>query len=178
VVVLDNLSTGRLSNLDHVRFQLPAAAWERCRVIEGDITRLADCHAACTGVDIVLHQAALVSVPRYLAAPLATHAANVNGFVNVLVAARDAGIKRIVYASSSSVYGDHPALPKVEPNIGQPLSLYAATKRIDEIYAGVADRLGFGISGLRPACSRGRRPRGLGIGNCSRGRSPSGDCRS
>lgn len=135
VVGLDNFSTGLASNLDGVRAAVGEAAWSRFRFIEGDITDLATCEGAFEGVEAVLHQAALGSVPRSVADPLRSHASNVNGFLNVLVAAKEAGIGRFVYASSSSVYGDHPALPKVEENVGMPLSPYAATKRADEIYA-------------------------------------------
>ncbi|MCC6867186.1 MAG: SDR family oxidoreductase [Burkholderiales bacterium] len=140
VVGLDNFATGHRANLDDVRAAVGDAAWRRHRFIEGDITDTAACRRACEGVDVVLHQAALGSVPRSLADPLATHAANDSGFLNMLVAARDAGVGRFVYASSSSVYGDHPALPKIEESIGRPLSPYAATKLIDEIYADVFAR--------------------------------------
>lgn len=140
VVGLDNFATGHRRNLDEVRDLVGSDNWSRFNFIEGDIRVLDDCHGACAGVDFVLHQAALGSVPRSLKDPLASHAANVDGFVNMLVAARDAAVKRFVYASSSSVYGDHPALPKVEANIGRPLSPYAATKRINEIYADVFSR--------------------------------------
>ncbi len=150
VVGLDNFSTGHRRNLAEVGSLVTPDQWARFRLIEGDIRNLDECRQACAGVDHVLHQAALGSVPRSLADPLRSHASNVDGFLNMLVAVRDAGIKRLVYASSSSVYGDHPALPKVEPNIGQPLSPYAATKLICEIYAQVFSRCyGLGTTGLR-----------------------------
>jgi len=150
VIGLDNFSTGYRENLDEVRDGVSAEQWSRATVIEGDIRDLADCRRACCGVDFVLHQAALGSVPRSLADPVRTHDNNVTGSLNMLVAARDAGIKRFVYASSSSVYGDHPALPKMEDNIGRPLSPYAATKAMNEVYAGVFARaFGLNSSGLR-----------------------------
>jgi UDP-N-acetylglucosamine 4-epimerase len=135
VVGLDNFATGLPANLDSIRAAVGPEAWARFRFVEGDITDLATCQRAFDGADAVLHQAALGSVPRSIADPLTSHASNVNGFLNVLIAAKEAGIGRFVYASSSSVYGDHPALPKVEANVGMPLSPYAATKRADEIYA-------------------------------------------
>ena len=131
VVGLDNFATGSRANVEAASAVHP----DRFRFVEGDIRSLDDCRAACEGVDVVLHQAALGSVPRSIKDPLATHATNVDGFVNMLVAARDAGIGRFVYASSSSVYGDHPGLPKVEDQIGTPLSPYAVSKRVDELYA-------------------------------------------
>jgi UDP-N-acetylglucosamine 4-epimerase len=150
VVGLDNLSTGHRHNLDDVKSKVTTEQWTRFRFQEGDITRLEDCQRACVGVQRVLHQAALGSVPRSLADPLRSHASNVDGFINMLVAARDAKVSRFVYASSSSVYGDHPALPKVEANIGRPLSPYAATKLINEVYAGVFHRsYGLPVIGLR-----------------------------
>lgn len=132
VMGLDNFSTGFRANLDDVIKRSPGGL---LRFVEGDITDPLACAAACKDVDIVLHQAALGSVPRSIKDPVNSHNSNVNGFVNMLVAARDAGVKRFVYASSSSVYGDHPALPKVEANIGTPLSPYAVTKRVNELYA-------------------------------------------
>ena len=135
VVGLDDFSTGRRENLREVEGSVGADAWRRHRFIEGSIVHLDTCRDACRGVDIVLHQAALGSVPRSIADPLATHAANVTGFLNMLVAAREAGVRRFVYASSSSVYGDHEALPKVEGVVGRPLSPYAASKCADELYA-------------------------------------------
>lgn len=140
VVGLDNLVTGRRENLDEIRAAVGAEAWSGFRFIEGDICDLDCCRSACEGREFVLHQAALGSVPRSLADPVRSHRANVDGFVNMLVAARDAGVRRFVYASSSSVYGDHPALPKVEHQVGVPLSPYAATKVANELYAGVFSR--------------------------------------
>lgn len=140
VVGLDNLSTGFARNLDEVARLAGPAAWSRFAFIEGDVRDAGDCARAMQGVRYVLHQAALGSVPRSIAQPLASHASNVDGFVQLLDAARLAGVERFVYASSSSVYGDHPALPKVEDRLGRPLSPYAATKLIDEIYADVYAR--------------------------------------
>jgi len=135
VVGLDNLSAGKKSNLDQVKALVSPAQWDRFRFIEGDICDAAVCQRACAGADLVLHEAALGSVPRSMAEPLATHAANVTGFLNMLLAARQAKVKRFVYASSSAVYGDSPELPKTEERIGRPLSPYAATKLMNEIYA-------------------------------------------
>jgi UDP-N-acetylglucosamine 4-epimerase len=150
VVGLDNFSTGKRDNLTEVRNLVTAAQWSRFRFLESDICHPDECHRACAGVDYVLHQAALGSVPRSLKDPLRSHQNNVDGFVNMLLAARDAKVKRLVYASSSSVYGDHPALPKVEQNIGRPLSPYAATKFINEVYAGTFCRsYGLPVIGLR-----------------------------
>ncbi len=150
VVGLDNFATGHQRNLDEVRGLVGEEAWARFAFIEGDIVDLATCRRACEGVALVLHQAALGSVPRSLKDPLATHAANATGFLNMLVAARDAGAQRFVYAASSSTYGDHPALPKVEENIGRPLSPYAVTKYVNELYADVFARsYGLHSVGLR-----------------------------
>ncbi|HET8715014.1 MAG TPA: SDR family oxidoreductase [Holophagaceae bacterium] len=150
VVGLDNFSTGKPENLEDVRGCVSPAAWSRFRFIEGDIRDLDACRAACEGVDAVLHQAALGSVPRSIQDPIASHQSNVDGFLNMLVAARDAGVKRLAYASSSSVYGDDPGLPKVESRIGNPLSPYALTKAIDEQYAAVFARTyGFRAIGFR-----------------------------
>jgi UDP-N-acetylglucosamine 4-epimerase len=140
VIGLDSFATGRRSNLDEVRAAVGEAAWRRHTFHEADIVDLAACRRACDGIDIVLHQAALGSVPRSIEDPLRTHAANATGFLNLLVAARDAGVARFVYAASSSTYGDHPGLPKVEDAIGRPLSPYAVTKYIDELYADVFAR--------------------------------------
>ncbi len=137
VVGLDNLSTGHAKNLSQVQALASAAQWKRFRFLEGDIADLAVCQQACQGVDYVLHQAALGSVPRSIVEPLASHQSNVTGFLNMLLAARDQKAKRFVYASSSAVYGDHPDLPKFEDKIGRPLSPYAATKKMNEIYADV-----------------------------------------
>jgi UDP-N-acetylglucosamine 4-epimerase len=140
VLGLDNFSTGYQQNLDEVRAKVGTRKWARARILEGDIRDLGTCQRLCADVDYVLHQAALGSVPRSLADPVTSHDTNVTGFLNMLVAARDAKVSRFVYASSSSVYGDHPALPKLEENIGQPLSPYAATKAMNETYAGVFAR--------------------------------------
>ena len=150
VVGLDNFATGHRSNLDSVRDSVGEQAWRRHRFIEADIVHAAACAEACEGVDYVLHQAALGSVPRSIADPQATHAANATGFLNMLVAARDAKVARFVYAASSSTYGDHPALPKVEDAIGRPLSPYAVTKYLNELYADVFGRCyGMATIGLR-----------------------------
>lgn len=150
VIGLDNFATGHRRNLDEVRSLVTPEQWLRHSFIEADIRDADACHEACRGVDFVLHQAALGSVPRSLAHPLATNAANVDGFLNMLVAARDAGVKRFVYAASSSTYGDHEALPKVEDRIGRPLSPYAVTKLVNELYAEVFARCyAFPSIGLR-----------------------------
>jgi UDP-N-acetylglucosamine 4-epimerase len=150
VVGIDNFSTGHRRNLDEVRALLPPSQWPLFQFIEADIRDLDACHRACHGVDYVLHQAALGSVSRSLDDPLATNATNIDGFLNMLVAARDAKVKRFVYAASSSTYGDHPDLPKVEDVIGQPLSPYAVTKRVNELYAEVFARCyAFSSIGLR-----------------------------
>jgi UDP-N-acetylglucosamine 4-epimerase len=131
VRVLDNLSEGRIANIG------PFIGRDDFQFIEGDITDPKTCLAACEGIDYVSHQAALGSVPRSIETPLKTNAANVTGFLNMLTAAKDAGVRRFVYASSSSVYGDSIRLPKVEEHIGSPLSPYAASKFVNEVYAGV-----------------------------------------
>ncbi|MBK1654985.1 NAD-dependent epimerase/dehydratase family protein [Allochromatium vinosum] len=150
VIGLDNFATGHRHNLDQIQAVVSAEQWARFRFIEGDIRRLDDCRDACAGVDVVLHQAALGSVPRSLEDPITTNAVNVAGFLNMLVAARDAGVGRFVYAASSSTYGDHPGLPKVEEVIGRPLSPYAVTKLVNEHYAEVFARAyGLESIGLR-----------------------------
>ena len=150
VVGLDNFATGHRHNLEQVQALVTPAQWANFRFIEGDIRDVEACRAACAGADYVLHQAALGSVPRSIEDPISSNAANVSGFLDMLVAARDVGVKRFVYASSSSVYGDHPALPKVEANIGEPLSPYALTKLVNEHYARVFARCyGFATIGLR-----------------------------
>jgi UDP-N-acetylglucosamine 4-epimerase len=150
VVGLDNYATGRRENLDEVLGAVTAAQAARFRMIEGDIRDPGACQSACAGAQLVLHQAALGSVPRSIEDPRSAHEVNVTGFINVLLAARDAGARRVVYASSSSVYGDHPALPKLEDHIGRPLSPYAATKLADELYADVFGQIyGLGLIGLR-----------------------------
>jgi len=150
VLGLDNFSLGKPGNLDEVKGLVSAARWARFTFLEGDIGNPETCQKACAGADVVLHQAALGSVPRSIEAPLAYHQSNVTGHLNMLLAARDAGTSRFVYASSSAVYGDHPALPKQEDEIGQCLSPYAANKRIGEIYADVVARsYGLQAIGLR-----------------------------
>ncbi|WP_028585260.1 NAD-dependent epimerase/dehydratase family protein [Desulfogranum mediterraneum] len=150
VVGLDNFSTGHHHNLDEVRSRVDAGQWQRFQLLEGDIRELERCQAACEGVDYVLHQAALGSVPRSIEDPITTNENNISGFLNMLVAARDAGVTRFVYAASSSTYGDHPDLPKVEEKIGNPLSPYAVTKLVNELYAQVFARTyGFATIGLR-----------------------------
>ncbi|MBV4553019.1 Vi polysaccharide biosynthesis UDP-N-acetylglucosaminuronic acid C-4 epimerase TviC [Pseudomonas sp. SWRI102] len=150
VVGLDNFSTGYQHNLDEVKDNVTPAQWARFVFKEGDITNIQDCRAACTDVDYVLHQAALGSVPRSLGDPIATNATNIDGFLNILVAARDSSVKSFTYAASSSTYGDHPALPKVEETIGNPLSPYAVTKYVNELYADVFGKCyGFKATGLR-----------------------------
>lgn len=158
VVGLDNFSTGHRHNLDEVKQLLTSAQWAKFRFIEGDICDLAACHRACDGVDYVLHQAALGSVPRSIEDPITANRNNIDGFLNMLVAARDAEVRRFVYAASSSTYGDHPDLPKVEEKIGAPLSPYAVTKLVNELYAEVfATTYGFKSIGLRYFNIFGRR---------------------
>lgn len=137
VIGLDNFSTGYMHNLDQVKEQVGAQAWFNFRFIEGDICQLEDCIKACCKVDYVLHHAALGSVPRSIEAPILTNENNISGFVNMLVASRDASVKRFIYAASSSTYGDNPDLPKVESMTGRPLSPYAVTKYVNELYAEV-----------------------------------------
>jgi UDP-N-acetylglucosamine 4-epimerase len=144
VVVLDNYATGFASNLELFKH------FSNLEIIDGDICSIDDCNKACAGIDYVLHQAALGSVPRSVENPIATNKVNVDGFLNMLVAARDAKVKRFVYASSSSVYGDSKILPKVENQIGNPLSPYAVTKLVNELYADVfAKTYHMEITGLR-----------------------------
>ena len=150
VVSLDNFETGHRRNLDEVRAAVGDVAWRRHEFLEADIVDPDACRRGCEDVDIVLHQAALGSVPRSISDPVHTHATNATGFLNVLVAARDARVSRVVYATSSSTYGDTPELPKVEHRIGRPLSPYALTKYIDETYAEVFGRCyGMPSIGLR-----------------------------
>lgn len=150
VVGLDNFATGHQRNLDEVRPLVRPDQWCRFQFIKGDIRSLDDCRKACAGVDYVLHQAALGSVPRSINDPITTNRANIDGFLNMLVAARDAQVKSFTYAASSSTYGDHPGLPKVEDVIGKPLSPYAVTKYVNELYADVFARsYGFTTIGLR-----------------------------
>ncbi len=150
VVGLDNFATGHQRNLDEVQGLVSAEQWARFSFIEGDIRHLEDCRRACEGVDYVLHQAALGSVPRSLDDPITSNATNIDGFLNMMVAARDAKVSSFTYAASSSTYGDHPALPKVEDVIGKPLSPYAVTKYVNELYAEVfARHYGLACVGLR-----------------------------
>jgi UDP-N-acetylglucosamine 4-epimerase len=150
VVGLDNFATGHQRNLDEVKTLVSAEQWAGFTFLEGDIRNLSDCEKACAGVNHVLHQAALGSVPRSIKDPIASNATNIGGFLNMLVAARDASVKSFTYAASSSTYGDHIALPKVEENIGKPLSPYAVTKLVNELYADVfAKTYGFKSIGLR-----------------------------
>lgn len=150
VIGLDNFSTGRVDNLTEVKATVSEQQWQAFRFHEGDIRDLPLCRKLVTGVDFVLHQAALGSVPRSIADPITSHQANVDGFLNVLNAAREANVTRLVYAASSSTYGDHPALPKTESNIGRPLSPYAVTKYVNELYADVYGQCyGFNSIGLR-----------------------------
>ena len=149
VVGLDNFSTGFQHNLDQVEAAV-GEKWKGFRFIRGDIRDLATCREACKGVDYVLHEAALGSVPRSIDDPITSHESNVTGFLNMLVAARDAKVKRFVYAASSAAYGDHPGLPKVEETIGRPLSPYGAGKYMNELYADVFGRCyGLETVGLR-----------------------------
>lgn len=158
VVGLDNLSTGYRYNVDEVKQLVNSAQWAKFRFIEGDICDLATCRRACDDVDYVLHQAALGSVPRSIEDPIIANRNNIDGFLNMLIAARDAKVQRFVYAASSSTYGDHPGLPKVEKNIGTPLSPYALTKLVNELYADVfATTYGFRSIGLRYFNIFGRR---------------------
>lgn len=150
VVGLDNFATGYQHNLDEVQTLVTEQQWARFRFIEGDIRSLEDCREAVKGIDYVLHQAALGSVPRSIEDPIATNQANIDGFLNMLVAAKDEAVSSFTYAASSSTYGDHPNLPKVEEKIGNPLSPYAVTKYVNELYASVFARTyGFKTIGLR-----------------------------
>ncbi|MDQ3186939.1 MAG: SDR family oxidoreductase [Pseudomonadota bacterium] len=150
VVGLDNLSTGYRHNLEQIKELVGEEAWLNFRFIEGDIRHLEVCRSACEGVDYVLHEAALGSVPRSIQDPIRTNENNISGFLNLLVASRDAHVGRFIYAASSSTYGDHPGLPKVESVIGRPLSPYAVTKYVNELYADVFARCyGIGSVGLR-----------------------------
>ncbi|WP_351123794.1 NAD-dependent epimerase/dehydratase family protein [Shewanella sp. T24-MNA-CIBAN-0130] len=150
IVGLDNFATGHQRNLDEVKSLVADVQWERFKFIEGDIKADQTCREAVKNVDYVLHQAALGSVPRSINDPITTNAANITGFLNMLTAAKDQQVKSFTYAASSSTYGDHPALPKVEDNIGNPLSPYAVTKYVNELYANVFARTyGFKSIGLR-----------------------------
>jgi len=144
IVCLDNFATGKRENVD------PFIKNPNFKLLEGDIRDVTVCKRAVNGVDVILHQAALGSVPRSIKDPVTTNDVNIGGFVNMLTAAKDAGIKRFVYAASSSTYGDHPTLPKIEERIGKPLSPYAITKYVNELYAEIFSNL-YGIEtiGLR-----------------------------
>lgn len=158
VVGIDNFSTGHKSNLDEVQSLVSSKQWANFRFINGDIRDYAICEQAVKDVDYVLHQAALGSVPRSIADPITTNTVNINGFLNMLQAAKEQKVKSFTYAASSSTYGDHPALPKVEQNIGNPLSPYAVTKYVNELYAEVYARTyGFKSIGLRYFNVFGRR---------------------
>jgi UDP-N-acetylglucosamine 4-epimerase len=150
VVGLDNFATGKQRNLDEVARLVTPEQWQRFTFVEGDIRNLTTCREVCQDVELVLHEAALGSVPRSIEDPITSNESNVSGFLNMLVAARDAGVKRFIYAASSSTYGDHPGLPKVEELIGRPLSPYAVTKYVNELYADVFART-YGVEtiGLR-----------------------------
>ena len=150
VVGLDNFSTGHKKNLEEVQRSVSSDRWERFSFFRGDICDYSCCEKAVENIDYVLHQAALGSVPRSIERPLNTNAANITGFLNMLEASRKASVKSFTYAASSSTYGDHTALPKVEHRIGNPLSPYAVTKYVNELYAGVYARTyGFKSIGLR-----------------------------
>ncbi len=150
VIGLDNFSTGHQHNFDQVNELVSAEQWNNFIFIEGDIRNPETCVKACSGVDYVLHQAALGSVPRSIEDPITTNENNISGFLNMLVAAKDARVQRFVYAASSSTYGDHPDLPKEEDKIGSPLSPYAVTKLVNELYAEVFEKTyGFKSIGLR-----------------------------
>lgn len=150
VIGIDDFSTGHTKNIDEVKGLVSTEQWAKFSFFKGDIRNFESCEHLCKGVDYVLHQAALGSVPRSLNDPLMTHSVNISGFLNMLTAARNAKVKSFVYAASSSTYGDHPALPKVEENIGKPLSPYAVTKYVNELYADVfAGCYDFNSVGLR-----------------------------
>src|SRR5712692_706489 len=150
VTGLDNFSSGNRGNLAQVKDAVTASQWKNFRFVEGDIRSLATCREGCRSADFVLHQAALGSVPCSIADPVTTHDSNIRGFLSMLVAAREARVSRFVYAGSSATYGDHPGLPQVETEIGQPLSPYGLSKYVNELYAGVFARCyGFDSIGLR-----------------------------
>lgn len=150
VIGLDNLSTGKKDNLSEVQSLVSKKQWSKFKFIKGDISNLKTCKVACKNIDYVLHQAALGSVPRSIKDPIRTNKSNISGFLNILQAAKDAEVKSFVYAASSSTYGDHSALPKREHIIGKPLSPYAVTKYVNELYADVFQKsYGFDSIGLR-----------------------------
>jgi UDP-N-acetylglucosamine 4-epimerase len=158
VVGLDNFATGYQCNLDEVRTLVTSKQWARFSFIEGDIRNQDDCRKACEDADYVLHEAAFSSVPYSISDPITTNVVNIGGFLNMLMAARDADVKSFTYAASSSIYGDHPRLPKVEEVIGRPLSPYAVTKYVNELYADVfSSCYGFHTIGLRYFNVFGRR---------------------
>lgn len=147
VVGVDNFMTGRPHNLDQIRSVVSPAQWANFHFIQGDVRDIAICRQSVKGVDYVLHEAALGSVPRSIENPILTNQCNIDGFLNMLVASRDEGVKRFVYASSSSIYGDSPELPKVENHTGRLLSPYALTKYVNELYADVFSRT-YGLTGV------------------------------
>ena len=150
MVGLDNFATGHQCNLDEVMTQVSDKQWQKFKFIEGDVCEFQTCKLALENVDYVLHQAALGSVPRSISDPLSSNEANITGFLNMLHASKESDVKSFTYAASSSTYGDHKALPKLEKNIGNPLSPYAVTKYVNELYAGVyARNYGFKSIGLR-----------------------------
>ncbi len=158
VVGLDNFSTGHHHNLTEVQSLVTKEQWQRFTLIEGDIRNPEDCERSCQGCDYILHQAALGSVPRSIDDPQLTNENNITGFLNILVAAKNNRVKRFVYAASSSTYGDHPGLPKIEDRIGKPLSPYAVTKYVNELYGDVFARTyNMKIVGLRYFNIFGRR---------------------
>ncbi|MFQ2045670.1 NAD-dependent epimerase/dehydratase family protein [Aeromonas veronii] len=163
VIGIDNFSTGYQHNLDEVKSEVSAVQWSQFNFIEGDIRNIDDCRKVVKGVDYVLHQAALGSVPRSINDPIATNETNISGFLNMLVASRDERVKSFTYAASSSTYGDNLALPKVESNIGHPLSPYAVTKYVNELYADIFARVyNFKCIGLRYFNVFGKRQDPLG----------------
>ena len=150
VIGLDNFSTGNKLNLSEVQSSVSVLQWSRFKFIDGDVSDFSICKDVCRSIDYVIHQAALGSVPRSINDPISSNKSNINGFLNMLVAAKEDNVKNFVYAASSSTYGDHPDLPKVEKNIGNPLSPYAVTKYVNELYANVFSRCyGFHSIGLR-----------------------------
>ena len=150
VIGLDNFSTGSAQNLDDVQARVGAEKWTRFELRRGSVADLHACREACAGVDFVLHQAGFISVPLSIEDPLGCHETNVTGALNIFTAARDSGVRRVVYASSSAVYGDDERMPKIESQIGRPLSPYGASKLMDEIYARqFFDHYGLETIGLR-----------------------------
>lgn len=163
IVGIDNFSTGHMKNLKEVERSVSSARWKNFSFFRGDICDYSFCEKMVRGIDYVLHQAALGSVPRSIEYPINTNAANITGFLNMLEASRKANVKSFTYAASSSTYGDHPDLPKVEAKIGNPLSPYAVTKYVNELYAGVYARTyGFKSIGLRYFNVFGKRQDSLG----------------